>query len=316
MNIKTCSLKPLVSYYDLDRPLDWEKLFGKKAPVEVEIGFGMGEVLVRSAIDNPDRNFIGIEQHWERIYKTLKRITSLKQSSSDKKYLDNVRIVRIDARIAFERLIPQKYISRVLSLFPCPWPKKGHAKHRLFSKSFLRLINSRLKQNGELNIVTDYEPFFNWILEEIKDTGFNTKTQKIKSQFNTKFERKWRNEGQEEFYELNMVKNRHVHFPVYEDVPMKSYKIKDFNPDKLNIDDIKGEVTVVFKDQLYDEKKKTAILYLIVSEENLTQHFRVVITHHHDHWILCKADGQKFFPTPGIARALEVVYESAKKTCA
>lgn len=43
--------------------LDLTALFGREAPVVLEIGFGMGASLVEMAQAAPEKNFIGIEVH-------------------------------------------------------------------------------------------------------------------------------------------------------------------------------------------------------------------------------------------------------------
>jgi len=82
-------LDPLVDIFDQPRPIDWEKIFGRKAPLEVEIGFGLGEVLLRKASKHSRHNFIGIEENWQRIYKTLKTLTGKEGGST----LSNVKIL-------------------------------------------------------------------------------------------------------------------------------------------------------------------------------------------------------------------------------
>ncbi|MBZ0166490.1 MAG: hypothetical protein K8I00_06755, partial [Candidatus Omnitrophica bacterium] len=68
MKLKPCSLSPLMDFYAEERPLNWAQVFGRQAPLHVEIGFGMGEVLVRRAQECPATDFVGIEYNWERIY--------------------------------------------------------------------------------------------------------------------------------------------------------------------------------------------------------------------------------------------------------
>ena len=113
----------------MKRPADWSGHFASAQPVDVEIGFGNGDFLVRTAQTQPQRNFVGIEQQWERVYKTLKKV--------NRSEIDNVRVLLVDAWVALERLFLPRSIERIYCLFPCPWPKKEHAKHRLFSQSFL-----------------------------------------------------------------------------------------------------------------------------------------------------------------------------------
>jgi tRNA (guanine-N7-)-methyltransferase len=312
MKSKYCSFRSLISPYDQKRPIDWNKPFGRCAPVDVEIGFGFGEALMRMAKDSPDRNFIGIEQHWERICKALRTMT--RESSAASGIFENVLILRADARVVFERLLAPKSIDSVYCLFPCPWPKKGHIKHRLFNKEFLKLVNSRLKENGKIRIVTDFYPYSQWVLDQVHGTGFSAETGIIQPQYDTKFERKWRDEGQEEFFRLDLLKEKHIEVSVKEDVVLKSYTLNEFNIDRLQLMDETGETSVIFKDTVFDRDKQKVMILALVAEEHLTQHFWVTIIKKGNGWRITRADGQSFFPTPGIAKALALVYEAAKVT--
>jgi len=308
----TCSLKPLVPYFDIPRPIDWQKQFSRNAPIEVEIGFGMGEVLLRSAKEHKDRVFIGIEQHWERIFKSLSSISREGISQYAPSTLDNIKILHVDAHIAFRRFFQPKSISKIVSLFPCPWPKKGHVKHRLFSDNFLKLLNSRLVDGGIIQIVTDFLSYHEWVCKQLPQTGFEVETTVIKPKFNTKFERKWTAEGQEEFYEMSLKKVKHVSFPIEEDIVLKGYRVKHFNPDQFAFDDVLGNFSVIFKNLIFDSKQSKAMIHLLVVEQHLNQHIWIEVKQKKDHWRIARADGQNFFPTPGIAQAIELVYKAVE----
>ncbi|MCD4780198.1 MAG: hypothetical protein K8S27_06600 [Candidatus Omnitrophica bacterium] len=315
MSLKEFSLSNILEVQPFNAPIQWESVFDKAAPLYVEIGFGYGEVLLRDAQANPGTNYVGIEQHWERIYKTLRHL-SLIRSNPEGKFFSfrNVRIVKVDARIAFERYFYTGSIDQIMCLFPCPWPKKGHIKHRLFSRDFLRMLNNRLKKNGCVQVVTDFEPYGDWILSQIQRTGFACQTKRIPPRFRTKFEKKWQEEGHADFFEINLTKKRHIHVPVKEGVPLKAYRLRNFDPEKISFLDQTGPVSVIYKELFYDAKRQWAMVHLVVSEDYLTQHFWVTIKKVKDFWRICKADGQTFFPTPGVARAIEFVYEMAKKS--
>ncbi len=227
MKSEYCSFKSLVSPFEQKKPINWDRQFGRRAPVDVEIGFGMGEVLMRTARQSPDRNFIGIEQHWERICKTLRAMT--REQSADPAVFGNIRIVRVDARVVFERLFASRSVDTIYCLFPCPWPKKGHVKHRLFAHDFLRLLNNRLKKNGSLRIVTDFYSYFEWMLEQAKNTGFQVKAKTVEPQYDTKFERKWQGEGQEEFFEIDLLKKKHIKAAVKKTYGKKGKRIVELN---------------------------------------------------------------------------------------
>ena len=313
VKLKYCSFKPLINDDELAWPVNWSEQFHREAPIEVEIGFGMGEVLMRLAKEFPERNFIGLEQNWERICKTLSAIHRIRRHPLTSLSLDNIRILSVDARIVFERFFTEQTIDKIYCLFPCPWPKKRHIKHRLFSNAFFNLLNNRLRKNGELKIVTDSLAFFEWMRLEGNESGFRIETQTIKPQYQTKFERKWQTRGQKEFFELRMLKETHIKIPQEKNTAMKSYRLKFFNPDQFQFENATGEISVVLKEVIFDPRRQKAMIHTVVSEAHLTQHFWVMIFKEDNMWRVCKADGQKVFATPGTARALELVYEAAKK---
>ncbi len=305
---------PLIFYDKIEQNLNWQEEFGRKAPLNVEIGFGMGEFLVRTALKNPSNDFVGIETDWERIHKTLKRIK--RESTEQKKELKNVRILKIDARIAFLFLFSSQAIDNIFCLFPCPWPKKEHIKYRLFTNDFLSLMNNRLVSKGQIQIVTDSFPFYEWILGEVKNSGFSVKTEKISPKFDTKYERKWQAGGQNEFYEIVLIKEKHIKVEEQKRVNLKAYKINNFNPDNFQFEDKTDAVSVILKDFVFDYKKERGTFLFVVAEDKLTQYFRVLIDKRKDGWQICRADGQNLFPTPGIEMALQLTFEAVEKTAA
>lgn len=314
MKAPDCSLAPIVLYDQIKRPVHWREQFGREAPLEVEIGFGMGEFLIRTAKENPHRDYVGIEQIWERIHKTLSVVTKEQKAAGQGSYLRNIRILKVDARVAFERLFAEETIDRIHCLFPCPWPKKGHIKHRLFSSDFLKILNNRLKKDGTIKIITDFRPFVGWILGEVPGSGFEVRERTVGPRHGTKFERKWCGEGQKEFVELNLMKQTHLKSCEKEDIALRSYTVDYFNPQTFRFRDEKGAVSVILKDMIFDGEQNRAMIHLVVAEQSLTQHFWVAVMKREKFWRVCTADGQNFLPTPGIARALELVDEAARQS--
>lgn len=301
---------PLVDYYGLNRPLDWQEVFGNQSPMIVEIGSGLGEELTRRASVSQQVNFVGIEQLWDRIYRTLKATDRLRFKESS---FQNIRILSLDVIIAFKRLFSSQSIDQIYCLFPCPWLKARHEKHRLFTREDLKLINSRLKLKGEFTIVTDAKVYFDWILEHTDQTGFKVTTQTIDPKFDTKFERKWVKKGQKKFYEIHFIKTKHIAVDIEKDEALKAYKIKEFSPQKFSFKDDPKEPGVFLKETFFDSDKQTMKAQLLVVEDHLKQPFWVTIRKEEEVWKVFRSDGQNFFPTTGIRKALEMVYEAAKK---
>ncbi|GIX46669.1 MAG: hypothetical protein KatS3mg131_0880 [Candidatus Tectimicrobiota bacterium] len=225
MRARYRSLAPLVSWAQLPRPLDWEALFARQAPLEVELGFGNGEFLVRQAQARPAHNFVGIEREWASVQRGLRRIAQAG--------VDNVRLLLVEARVALERLFAPQSIARLYALFPCPWPKARHAKHRLFSHPFLCLLNSRLAPEGEVLLVTDHRPYLEWVLEQVPDSGFACQWRCVPPCYRTKYERKWQAQGQEQFYELLLRKAHHHAIPVPEEVAVQIHRVSHFDPERF-----------------------------------------------------------------------------------
>ena len=308
----TALLEPLVSCYHITEALPWSEIFHRKAILEVEIGFGLGEWLLRRAISYPERDFVGLEENWERVYRALKKIHECRKAALLS--ADNIRIFEMDARVALERLFRPESIDSLHCLFPCPWPKKSHWKNRLLNRSFLELVNSRLILGGQLNIVTDHEGYFQWIQQHIPQEGFRFLTRKIGPRYDTKFERKWLAAGQKEFFEITLIKGSHLSVAVKEALALQSYRLDSFNPRSFKLDNYIDEISVIFKDILYDPEREEALVLVLVQEGHLTQHFSVSIIKRENFWRVCKANGQNFIPTPGLAKAIEVVFEAAKKS--
>ena len=181
----------------------WEQINLKDAgTIEVEIGFGSGEYLLRRASEYPDRLFIGIEKKSGLITDVAKKVAIHN--------LDNIRLLDSCARNAFTCLFPACSISRAYSLFPDPWQKKRHIKHRLFSTQYLCLLNNRLISGGEALIVTDNKDYCNWVLKQLPGTGFEVENSTIPPQFDTRFERKWMIQDLSTFFRILLKKTEHI----------------------------------------------------------------------------------------------------------
>ena len=140
-----------------DAPLDAEALFGRRAPLVVEIGFGMGDATARIAQAQPQCDFIGIEVHEAGVGALLKRIGELE--------LSNLRIVRDDAVEVLRRMIAPGSLAGVHLYFPDPWPKKRHWKRRIVQPAFAALVASRLAPGGYWHCATDWRPYAEQMLE-------------------------------------------------------------------------------------------------------------------------------------------------------
>lgn len=134
-----------------------EEIFGRRAELVVEIGFGMGDSLLEMAIADPKSDFIGIEVHTPGVGRLL---------AGAREYgLTNLRVYRADAIAVLSQSLPHQSIDRLQLYFPDPWPKKRHHKRRIVQQSFLDLLSTKLKPGASLHIATDWEPYAKNCLE-------------------------------------------------------------------------------------------------------------------------------------------------------
>ncbi len=225
--------------------------------------------------------------------------------------VDNVRLIRADARIAIERLFRERSLTTIYGLFPCPWPKKNHARHRLFSRAFLSLLNSRLMDDGHLLMVTDDEPYFSWVLSQVPGTGFGANLTTIPPRFSTKYEQKWHKRGQQEFFELRLSKKGHVDIPSKEEANLITYRTDRFDPESFAPLHLRGRITVESKEFLYDPKQEKGMVRIIVTEDSLLQNFWIEIVRLEGLWHIRPAKGCSMIPTAGVQKALDMVRDTA-----
>jgi tRNA (guanine-N7-)-methyltransferase len=145
-----------------DAPLDAEAVFGRRAPLALEIGFGMGDATAQVAAAQPAVDFIGVEVHEPGVGALLKRI--------GEQGLANLRIVRHDAVEVLREMVPPASLAGVHVWFPDPWHKKRHNKRRLVQPAFAELVASRLAPGGYLHCATDWQPYAEQMLEVLSAT--------------------------------------------------------------------------------------------------------------------------------------------------
>jgi tRNA (guanine-N7-)-methyltransferase len=137
--------------------LDFAQVFGRNAPLVLEIGFGMGQSLVEMASFEPDKNFIGVEVHLPGVGALLKGMAEAG--------VDNIRVYNGDANLVLDQCVADASLERVQLFFPDPWHKARHHKRRLVQLPFVERIRSKLKFGGVFHMATDWENYAEHMME-------------------------------------------------------------------------------------------------------------------------------------------------------
>ena len=136
--------------------LDAEKVFGRSAPLILEIGFGMGDATAHIAAVRPEDNFLCCEVHEPGVGALLKRV--------GEQGLGNIRILQHDAVEVLEHMLTAQSLDGVHIFFPDPWHKLRHHKRRLIQAPFVQQLLGRMKSGAYLHVATDWQPYAEHIL--------------------------------------------------------------------------------------------------------------------------------------------------------
>ncbi|MGA3541138.1 tRNA (guanosine(46)-N7)-methyltransferase TrmB [Micromonosporaceae bacterium DT194] len=131
--------------------LDFVALFGRRAPVVLEIGSGMGDATAAMAAADPDRDYLAVEVHTPGVANLL--------AMTEQQRLGNVRIAQGDALDLLRFAVAPDSFDAIHVFFPDPWPKARHHKRRLIQPAHVALLRSRLTPGGVLHCATDWAEY-------------------------------------------------------------------------------------------------------------------------------------------------------------
>ncbi len=154
------SLEEIVPRYALqyeEKRIDAEAIFGRKAPLVLEIGCGMGETTARIAQAHPEVDFIGCEVFAAGVGALAMRL--------DEMALTNVRIVQHDAVEVVKNMLGEETLDGIHIYFPDPWRKARHHKRRLVAQPFIHELVKRLKKGAYIHCATDWENYSEQMME-------------------------------------------------------------------------------------------------------------------------------------------------------
>jgi len=179
---------------ELAGPGAWPEVFGRAAPLVVEIGFGKDTFLLERAAADPRRDHVGVERDPGRVATFL--------AEAARRGLANVRALPVSAEMALGSCFADGSVAELHVYFPDPWPKARHERHRLVRPWFAREARRVLAAEGVLHLATDDERYAGTMLDALEGGGLFRNLGGPRSAsgrpalgWETKFERLWRSRG-------------------------------------------------------------------------------------------------------------------------
>lgn len=141
-----------------DFRLDPVELFGRSAPLTLEIGSGTGEQIVAAAAAHPDRDYLALEVWVPGIAKLV--------SKAVEAGVDNIRVLEADVAQALPIVLGDACLDEVWTFFPDPWRKARHRKRRLVSDAFALQVARVLRDGGVWRLATDWDDYA-WQMRDV-----------------------------------------------------------------------------------------------------------------------------------------------------
>ena len=166
--------------------------FAKEQPICIEIGMGKGNFILNMALNNPDKNFIGIEKYSSVAAVAIKKIMNYN--------LPNLKVIISDI-LNLEELLANK-VEVIYLNFSDPWPKNRHERRRLTSQNFLSKYDSLFRGEKRILVKTDNRHLFEFSLKAMTDYGYQIEKvcldvyeEELEGNIPTEYERKFHEKG-------------------------------------------------------------------------------------------------------------------------
>jgi len=150
---------PWLSSQLLFPPYVWPEVFGRPAPLELDLGAGDGVYVEARARREPDRDFVAVERLLGRATKIAKKAV--------RGDLRNLRILRLESAYFLKNLCAPGSVDVITLRYPDPWPKRRHHGNRILTREFAADALRACKKGGRLQLTTDDREYFEWACREV-----------------------------------------------------------------------------------------------------------------------------------------------------
>lgn len=147
---------------DPDFRLDLPAIYGRTAPLVLEIGSGYGETLAHAAAEHPELDFLAFEVYIPAVAQSLLHVR--------REGLTNIRLVVANAPEMLATALEPDSLHELRIWFPDPWHKTKHHKRRLITPAFAELAARVLPAGARWRVATDWADYAEQIEQVMTDS--------------------------------------------------------------------------------------------------------------------------------------------------
>ncbi len=136
-------------------PLDLEALFGRRAPLVVDLGCGNGRFLIGSAVWRPGWDHLGVD--------ILPLVLRYATRRANQRGLKNLRFAATDGQALVRRLLPPGSVCEAHCYHPQPFHDPREMERRLLAPPFLADLHRVLQPGGQFFVQTDNLPYWEYL---------------------------------------------------------------------------------------------------------------------------------------------------------
>jgi tRNA (guanine-N7-)-methyltransferase len=142
-----------------DGPLDLSNLFGRTAPVVLDLGCGNGRFLIGSAVWRPDHDHLGVD--------VLPVVIRYATRRGNQRGLKNLRFAVCDGKRFLEKYLPPESVAEIHCYHPQPFYDPAQVHKRLITPEFLVLVLRTLRADGQFFVQTDNPGYWQYMRQVV-----------------------------------------------------------------------------------------------------------------------------------------------------
>jgi len=139
--------------------LDWKELFGRQAPIVLDIGCGNGRHLIASALTRSNHDHLGVD--------VLPVVIRYARKRANQRGLGNIRFAVLGGRELLEKHVSPHSVAEIHCYHPQPYYDPAKAHLRLITPRFVALVHRALAPGGLFVVQTDNPGYWRYIKEVV-----------------------------------------------------------------------------------------------------------------------------------------------------